>query len=97
MRIVLAIFCLCLAIGASAQTIEEQIEAKATEIAALCAQANPGIIKCYVLTQPGQCPDPLVGTRLQLQQASTNLQAAVTTVTAAQQTVDQVLVDNPVP
>ncbi len=66
-----------------AQTVEEQIEQKAQEIAILCAQANPNVVGCYVVTQPVVCPDPLAGTRVQLQEAS--------------QTINQVLTANPAP
>ena len=90
MRILLAVILLCISGTISAQTIEEQIELKAQEIATLCAQANPGIVKCYILTKQvaAVCPDPLLDTRAQLTEASTNLVKAA-------QAVDQVLLDNP--
>ena len=89
MRILIGILLLCFSGVVSAQTVEEQIEAKVAEIAVLCDLASPGV-NCYILTQAAVCPDPLLDTRAQLQAASTNL-------TAAAQAVDAVLLDNPVP
>ncbi len=81
--IVLSLF----ATSVFAQTIEEQIKPHAEAINAICETAGP---PCYVIVKvvPAVCPDPLVGTRAQLTEASTNL-------TKAAQAVDQVLLDNP--
>ena len=64
-----------------AQTPEEQIAVKVAEIQAICEAA--ALPSCFIITTSSQCPDSLATTRAGL--------------TAARNTIDQVLTENPVP
>ena len=73
------------------EELEAAFLAHAAEMRLLCSQMQPPVAKCFVVTEfvdvevikevivevPGECPDPLAATRVQLETASQNLGQAI--------------------